>query len=101
MLPLIKELHTYSIYVDGIFLKSEVRTDQYPSSDIIHFGNHIPWKNSNVNPGFDGLIDDVSHLRPCLIRRRSAGSVQHGAVVPHEPPHPSLPLRRLPIAGDV
>ena len=55
----IKELNTYSIYVDGIFTKSEVRTDQYPSSDIIHFGNHIPWKNANVNPGFDGLIDDV------------------------------------------
>jgi hypothetical protein len=55
----IKELNTYSIYVDGIFTKSEVRTDQYPSSDIIHFGNHIPWKNSNVNPGFEGLIDDV------------------------------------------
>ena len=55
----IKELNTYSIYVDGIFSKSEVITDQYTSSDIIHFGNHIPWKNSNVNPGFEGLIDDV------------------------------------------
>ena len=26
---------------------------------INHFGNHIPWKNSNVNWQFEGLIDDV------------------------------------------
>ena len=29
-----------------------------------------------------------SHLRPCLIRRRSAGSVQHGAVIA-ETPYPT------------
>ena len=30
---------------------------------------------------YKGLIDEVRDLRPCLIRRRSAGSLQHGAVV--------------------
>ena len=41
------------------------------------------------------------NLGPCLVRRWSAGSVQLGAVVPHEPPHPPLPLEWLPIIGHV